>query len=174
MTALLHRTTPLAAVARGMLAGAAGTAAMTGWQALAARLQAPQSGTGRDDDAEGDQSVWERAPTPAPVARRIAEGLFDVHPPAKLIPALTHAMHWTYGIGWGGLYGLLRDPARSRGLREGAAFGVAVWSVSYAQLVPMGLYQPPWRYPPKDVALDLSYHLVYGAGVAGGYRLLEP
>jgi len=42
-----------------------------------------------------------------------------------------------------------------------------------AQLVPIGLSKVPWEYPAKDSALDLSYHLVYGAGVAGAYRVLD-
>jgi hypothetical protein len=179
MTALLRRRTPLAAVARGLLAGTVGTAAMTTWQELAARLQARQSPDQDDGDAHdasrresGDESAWEQASAPAQVARRIAEGVFDVRVPATLIPVLTHATHWAYGIGWGGVYGVLRDSADSRGVREGLMFGTGVWTMSYVQLVPMGLYEPPWKYPPKEVVLDLSYHLVYGAGVAAGYQLL--
>lgn len=34
--------------------------------------------------------------------------------------------------------------------------GACVWASSYAQLVPMGLYEPPWKYPPQTLALDLS------------------
>jgi hypothetical protein len=45
--------------------------------------------------------------------------------------------------------------------------------MSYVQLVPMGLYKPPWKYPPKDLAMDLSSHLVYGVAVAGTYRVLD-
>ena len=45
--------------------------------------------------------------------------------------------------------------------------------MSYVQLVPMGLYEPPWRYPPKELALDLSYHLAYGAGLGAAYAVLE-
>ncbi len=30
-----------------------------------------------------------------------------------------------------------------------------------------------WKTPPQELALDLSYHLVYGAGVAGAYRLIN-
>jgi hypothetical protein len=37
----------------------------------------------------------------------------------------------------------------------------------------MGLYAPPWTYPPGELALDLSYHLVYGTGVAAAYRALD-
>ena len=43
----------------------------------------------------------------------------------------------------------------------------------YVQLVPMGLYQPPWEYPPADLALDLSYHLVYGAALGTAYAALD-
>jgi hypothetical protein len=38
----------------------------------------------------------------------------------------------------------------------------------------MGLYQLPWKYPPKSIAMELGYHVVYGVGVAGGHRLLDP
>lgn len=82
-------------------------------------------------------------------------------------------MHWGYGTSWGAVYGLIASSARDAPtLGAGAAFGTVVWVMSYVQLVPMGLYAPPWKTPPKELALDLSYHLVYGAGVASAYRLL--
>jgi hypothetical protein len=39
--------------------------------------------------------------------------------------------------------------------------------------VPLGIYKPPWKYPPQELGLDLSYHLVYGAGVAAAYAALQ-
>lgn len=39
--------------------------------------------------------------------------------------------------------------------------------------MPMGLYEPPWAYPAKTVAKDLSYHLVYGVGVAAAFDTLD-
>jgi len=62
--------------------------------------------------------------------------------------------------------------AGQRPLRDGLVFGTAVWAASYAQLVPMGLYQPPWKYEPSELALDWSYHGAYGAGVGIAYRLV--
>lgn len=53
-------------------------------------------------------------------------------------------------------------------------FGTGVWLVSYLTLVPMGLYQPPWRYPPGELALDLSYHLAYGVGTGVAFELVAP
>jgi uncharacterized membrane protein YagU involved in acid resistance len=83
-------------------------------------------------------------------------------------------MHWGYGTGWGAVYGLaVGSVRRSPGLTAGAAFGTVVWLMSYVQLVPMGLYDPPWKTPPQELALDLSYHLVYGTGVASAYRLIN-
>ena len=94
------------------------------------------------------------------------EGVFQREAPPDWIPVLTHGMHWGYGHCVG--CGVRIDPGtpRERPLRGALAFATGVWTISYVQLVPMGLYEPPWRYPPKELALDLSYHLAYGAGLA--------
>jgi hypothetical protein len=75
-------------------------------------------------------------------------------------------MHWLYGTGWGAAYALLGRP-------NGAVFGTGVWAAAYAELVPLGIYEPPWKYPAKDLAIDLSYHLVYGVTVQGAYAALS-
>jgi hypothetical protein len=59
-----------------------------------------------------------------------------------------------------------------RSLPLGLGFGLVVWAASYAQLVPLDVYSPPWEYPAAALAEDLSYHAVYGVGVATAYRLL--
>lgn len=82
-------------------------------------------------------------------------------------------MHWGYGTSWGSVYGLVAGSRGRSRLRDGALFGAGVWVMSYVQLVPMGLYDPPWTYPAEELALDLSYHLAYGVGLAGGYRILD-
>jgi len=167
----MSRRTPLQAVATGLAAGVVGTGFMTAWQELAAKLtSSPQ-----DDAPEPQkQDPWEAASAPAKLAKRIGEGVFHKPVSPELIPLLTNAMHWGYGTGWGTIYGLAAGSARSGpGLTAGAAFGTIVWLMSYVQLVPMGLYDPPWKTPPRELALDLSYHLVYGAGVAGAYRILH-
>ena len=74
-------------------------------------------------------------------------------------------MHWLYGTSWGVLYGGV--PA------GGLTFGTAVWAAAYAELVPLGIYEPPWRYPARELALDWSYHAVYGLAVAAAYAGLE-
>jgi hypothetical protein len=37
----------------------------------------------------------------------------------------------------------------------------------------MKLAPPVWEQPPLEVALDLSYHVVYGTAVAACFALLE-
>jgi hypothetical protein len=107
------------------------------------------------------------------VARKILEGMFGREVPPEKIGLLTNTVHWGYGTGWGALYGLLPGAARVSPVRRGLSFGSAVWVASYLTLVPMGIYRPPWRYPPVELALDLSYHLAYGAGVAAGFALID-
>ena len=160
--------TPLGALLRGLLAGSAGTGLMTAYQTLV------QSGESEgDEQPASDAERWQRAPAPARVARRILEGVFQQQVAADRIPLLTNAMHWLYGTTLGGIYGLVQGTVRANPVAGGLAFGAGAWALSYLQLVPMGIYEPPWRYPAKTLAVDLSYHVVYGAGVAGAYDALE-
>lgn len=165
-------TTPLGAVGRGLLAGALGTGAMTAWQTLSAKLESSVESSA-ETPSEPAQDPWEQASAPAKVAKRISEGVFRHEVSPALIPLLTNVTHWGYGTGWGAVYGLVAGTVGRSRLRDGLLFGTAVWTMSYVQLVPMGLYEVPWKTPVKDLTLDLSYHLVYGVGVAGGYRLLD-
>jgi hypothetical protein len=162
--------TPLGALARGLVAGALGTAAMTGHQALVARARSGGGDEGGGRQESGDP--WEEAPAPAKVARRLIEGLLHREVPAERIGLLSTATHWTYGTMSGALYGLVEGSKQPRPLADGLVFGTAVWVLSYATLVPMGIYDPPTDYPPSELAIDWTYHAVYGAAVAAAYRAL--
>ena len=56
--------------------------------------------------------------------------------------------------------------------RHGAALAALVWGASLVELPAMGLAPPVWEMSPQTVALDFSYHLVYGLAVAGAYAAL--
>jgi hypothetical protein len=171
--------TPLAAITRGLVAGAIGTAFMTVAQELSAKLMA----AGDDGDEQPEQQAqaseaepqdpWEQASVPARLAKRIIEGVFEQEVPPQRIGLLTHAMHWGYGTAWGAAYGVLQGSRPGRSVRQGVLFGSGVWALSYVELVPTGLYEPPWKYAPKDIAMELGYHVVYGVGVVAGHRLLD-
>lgn len=167
--------TPLGAVARGVAAGVVGTGLMTLAQTLPAKLQS--SGDASQDEQgpqqQDEQDPWEQASAPAKMAKRISEGVFDHEVPPESIPLLTHGMHWGYGTAWGAVYGIAQGNARAAPLRHGLLFGSVVWAMSYVQLVPTGLYELPWKYAPKDIAIEVGYHLAYGLGVASTFRVLD-
>ena len=117
--------TPLGAVTRGLLAGIAGTAAMTAVQELAAKLQSADDEAGQPEEQPKDP--WEEASAPAKVGRRILEGVFHKEVSADQIGTLTNVMHWGYGTTWGAVYGLLAGTAGRSTVRGGLAFGAGVW-----------------------------------------------
>ncbi len=86
---------------------------------------------------------------------------------------ITQRMHWSYGTGWGAIYRLAQGSLHAPTTSPRLVFCTDVWAMSYVQLVPMGLYQPPWKYPPKDIAMEVGYHLVYGLGVASAFRAVD-
>jgi hypothetical protein len=142
-----------ASLARGVLAGAAGTAAMTAAQT------AYYKATGSESSS-----------TPAEVAKRVIGGVLQRDVPEDKTDLLNNAMHWTYGTSWGALLGLA---AAGRTPGTGVLFGLTVWGASLVQLPAMGLAPPVWEYPPQQLASDVGFHLVYGVGVATAYALLD-
>jgi uncharacterized membrane protein len=151
------REAPLVVVLRGLLAAAAGTAAMT--TAQTAFLKA----TGREPSS-----------APGEVGRRIIEGVAHRHVPRDRRDALNDAMHTAYGTSWGLGFGLVLGSLRRR-VRpwDGLAFGTAVWAVSLVQLPALDLAEPIWRQTPDAIASDLSFHLIYGTVTATIYEVLE-
>jgi hypothetical protein len=148
--------------ARGFVAGAAGTAVMTGYQLAVAKARGRPLST-------PVPRTWAEAPAPAQVAKRILGRRVT----KQQAPLLTNALHWLYGISWGVAYGTAAAVVRPSAAAGAGVLGGGLWGLSYAELVPLGIYQPPWEYPPAELALDLSYHLVYGAGVAAAYAALD-
>jgi hypothetical protein len=152
---------------KGVIAGLAGTGLMTAYQLGVAKLRSQPLGTDVPEK-------WSDAPAPAQVAKKGADALGQSdHVTREDVPLLTNAMHWLYGIGWGTFYGLGAGRTRPDPVVGGLVFGTGVWGAAYAELVPLGIYEPPWKYPKKELALDLSYHLVYGLAVAGAYAALD-
>jgi hypothetical protein len=164
------KITPLGAVACGVAAGVVGTACMTAIQEVMARRRRAHA-PGVAQESDGDP--WDKAPAPALLAKRVIEGVLQREVPAERIPLLTNAVHWGYGTAMGGLYGLVEGSVRPRPALHGPVFGLGVWAGSYASLVPLGLYKPPWHYKASSIGKDVSYHLAYGSGVAAGYALLR-
>ena len=147
---------PIGAVARGLGAGVAGTAAMTAYQMAVAKLRGTEAST-----------------TPAEVGKRVIRGVFHRRFDEDQTPLLNNVMHWSYGTGWGTAYALADDVMNLPVVAQGLAFGTTVWGASLLELPAMKLAPPVWEYPPQELALDVSYHLVYGIAVAAAYTALR-
>lgn len=163
--------TPLGAVGRGLVAGAAGTAVMDlVWYSRYRR------GGGKDRfvdwEFSGGIDNWDDAPAPAQVAKRVTEGFLQKEVPVDKAPMINNAVHWGYGMLWGALYGITAGSLRKASPAYGLILGPIVWSGAYVVLPPANLYKPMWQYDLTTLAKDLSAHVAYGAGTAGAFRAL--
>ena len=76
--------------------------------------------------------------------------------------ATNNVVHWSTGIGWGKLAGLVAGAARAPAFGVGIATGIAAWSTSYAVLGRLGIYRPITEYDRETLWKDFSAHLVFG------------
>jgi hypothetical protein len=148
-------TTPLGSLGKGLLAGLIGTGVMTAYQVAVQRAR-----------GGGSSSV------PGEVGRRVIEGVFQREAPDDAEERLTMPVHVAYGTSWGAVFGLVQRSLRPGRLRHGLLFGTLVWLVSLVELPAMKLAPPVWQMPLREIPIDLSYHLVYGLGVAAADAVL--
>lgn len=157
------RTSLLAGAGLGLVAGMAGTAVMTALQ------EGTTYAKGKGGESFKEPRTWAEAPAPAQLAKK-ALGPRIVK---RQAPLVTAAAHWAYGSALGAIYGVVQSRLRVHPLLHGTVFGTAVWGLAYAALTPLGIYEAPWRYPAKQLAVDWSYHALYGLGVASAYETLD-
>lgn len=165
------KITPLGAAVRGMVAGAAGTATMDlVWFARYRR------GGGNDQFLDwefGAPSDWDSAPAPAKVARRVGEGFLGREIPVERIRLLNNTVHWSYGVFWGALYGIVAGSLRHASPIYGFLLAPVVWASAYVVLPLAKVYKPIWEYDSKTLAKDLGAHMAYGSGTAVVFRFLS-
>ena len=163
--------TPVGAIARGLVAGAAGTAAMDTFLFARYRRDGGDS-TAKDWESSAGVTSWEDAPAPAHVGKRLVEGLFKIELPPSRARLVNNVMHWAYGILNGAQFGIVAESLPKPRIRYGLPFGATVWASDYVILPAAKLYKPIWEYDAKTLANDLSAHLVYGLGTATALQLL--
>ena len=145
------KRSPVTAAALGLVAGAAGTAAMTSAQVAFLRA------------TDGEPSS-----TPGDVGRKLLRETTGARVPRRRQAAFNALMHGLYGTGWGAAFGAVRrrrcSPAQTA--LSGLGFGAAVWGVSLVELPLLGVAPSPWRQSPAALTPDLGFHLVYGMATA--------
>jgi hypothetical protein len=166
--------TPIGAIARGLLAGAVGTAAMDAFLYARHRREGGTDGPVAWETSAGLDD-WDAAPAPAQVGKRTVEGLFGVELASSRARLTNNITHWAYGMLGGAQLGVVAGPLRRHRLRavDGLPFGASVWGAGYVVLPAMKLYRPIWQYDRATLAKDLSAHLVYGLATAATLRHLS-
>ena len=140
-------------IGKGLVAGVAGTAAMTISSSVEARLR-------------------HRAASSAP-ARATAKvlGIKDFED-GIAAARFNDLAHWGYGTGWGLVRGLLASAGLSPRTAT-AAHGAAVWGSAAVALPALEVAPPFVFWGRKEVAIDLWHHTVYAAATGFAYRLLD-
>ena len=140
-------------IGKGLVAGLAGTAAMTVSSSLEARIR-------------------HRAASSAP-ARATAKVLgikeFEDDIAAARFNDLSH---WGYGTMWGVVRGLLGVTGLSPKAAT-ATHGAAVWGSAAVTLPALEVAPPFVFWGRKEVAIDLWHHAVYATATGLAYKLID-
>jgi hypothetical protein len=140
-------------IGKGLLAGFAGTAAMTVSSTLEARLRG-------------------RAASSAP-ARATAKVLGIKEFEDDVAKARFNDLsHWGYGTGWGIVRGLLAA-MRLRPKAATAAHGAAIWGSAQVMLPALEIAPPAVFWPKEEIAIDAWHHAVYAVATGVAYELLD-
>jgi hypothetical protein len=136
---------------RSVLAGTAGTVALTLSYAAERRLRPHHRGPLDYDDS----------PVPGQIVASLM-GLPQVT--AGEVEQLGTALRWSYGSAFGLAHGLLR-----RRIREpvaSAIFGGTLIGATFSLFPLLGHTPPPWRWPADVIATSLGTHAAYVFTVA--------
>jgi hypothetical protein len=141
------------AVGKVLVAGFAGTAAMT----LSSTLEARWRG---------------RAASSAP-ARATAKVLgIRSFEDATAQARFNDLSHWGYGTGWGVVRGLLAGAGLSPRAAT-AAHGAAIYAAAQVTLPALEIAPPVVFWPKEEIAIDAFHHAVYAAATGLAYRLID-
>jgi hypothetical protein len=167
------RPTPLGALVRGLVAGAAGTTAM---DLVVYRRYRADGGAQALVEWEFSSGLedWEGAAAPAQVGRRLVEGLFQVELAPRWARLTNNVMHWGYGLSWGAQYGLVAGSERTPPSPAfGLVLGAVAFGTGYVVLPAAKLYKPIWEYDRETLVQDLVAHLAFGLTTASVFRILS-
>lgn len=169
--------TPLGVVAKGALAGLAGTLALGAAMKAAQGVADRGGGDGRrPDDAGAELGIGAAqalagGQVQAPFldrsteifVQKVATGLFGASLPASARATAGAAMHVVYGGFWGAVYGLVQSSLRLPPGPHGVLYGLVVWLVGPVTLVPaMGIMPPLREQGTRRVLMLAGLHAAYG------------
>ena len=139
----------LPALAKGLLAGLVGTAAMTISETLEMKLTRRQ---------------------PSTVPGQVGVALLGLSPRTEgEMESLSGRVHWGHGVAMGAARGLIALTGLG-GLAATAAHFAVVWGGDAALYAALGIAPPPWRWRSQELATDLFHKGVYAAATGAAYE----
>jgi hypothetical protein len=139
-------------IGKGVLAGIAGTAAMTISSTVEAKLRGRAFST-----------------APAQAAAKVL-GITEFEDD-RAKARFSDLVHWGYGTSWGVALGVMRALGFSTRVAAPAHFA-AVWGGAAVMLPALEVAPPVPLWKPEDIAIDLFHHLVYVSATALAYERL--
>jgi hypothetical protein len=124
----------------GLLAGLAGTAAITLSQMI-------------------EMKITKRESSDAP-AKAVSKVLYVKPANKEKKPMVNQEIHWVYGTSWGISRGLMSLTGVT-GLPATLAHFVAIWGTELLMMPGLNLAPPVTEQKPKSVAIDAIHHAVY-------------
>ncbi len=169
-----------------MIGGAVGVLAMGFYeQKISPLLVDPNQAADADEDKNaaeqplhsiaiiGIQHHKDESSTAA-LGRILYEQMAGKEPQSGVKSLLSNAIHWSYGIAQGGIYGLARADVDGLDLLGGSAFGLGLWLFGDELVVPLlGLQDGPTAYSSATHTNRLAMHVVYGATTALVTKVLQ-
>lgn len=166
-----HFESPLSVVIKGMVAGLAGTVALTAAMQRGPQIMEEKFGvTLQPDDPPPSDAPSD--PTAA-LAERVATGVLETDINETTAQTAGQAIHWGYGALWGAVFGIVQSSFRLPLLLHGTIFGVVVAAVASSVVPAMGLAPHPAQQPKRMSAMQLVNHLIYGWVVALVFGILS-
>ena len=149
----------------GAVGGVIGTYAM---EILSSALYKRESSEKR----QREEQLREEPPVMVLAERLIHQAGIEVTPERK--ERVGKAIHWSYGLGWGALYGVVRRRvpvfARAGGLLFGISFALVGDELMNSV---MGLSAPPKEFPIDAHVRGLLGHVAFTAAADGTVRGLD-
>ncbi|HYY20688.1 MAG TPA: hypothetical protein VE780_02310 [Thermoleophilaceae bacterium] len=140
------------AVGKGLVAGFAGTAAMTLSSTLEAKLR-----------GRAASSAPARATTKVLGIKEFEDDIAKAR--------FNDLSHWGYGTGWGVVRGLLGATGMTPKAAT-AAHGAAIYGAAQVTLPALDVAPPAIFWPKEEIAIDAFHHAVYATVTGVAYELI--
>lgn len=140
-----------AAIGKGLIAGFAGTVAITISQTIEMKIRNRKSSN-----------------NPAKAVERI----FDIGPEPGHENSFSQRVHYAYGTLWGTARGLL-SVVGITGFAATAVHFAALWGTAVTTETELGLAPPLDEWTTKDIVIDIFHHAAYVTAVWMVYKAID-